>query len=372
MLDILRKELSKQDIDWLLSLGQREHLETGKILLQPQNSLQDLCIVLEGELRATTSTGEQGLGKVYAALEGKDALEEEVGRFAPGEILGEWSLLEQRAVPLTVTASEPTAILRIPLPQLAEKLATDWEFSAHFYKAIALSTLNRMQRLIQACIRRKYLQIQPLQDGALLFSSLRDSDIDWLSQQGNLQQVAPQAVLIASGQRLESFYILLQGILSLAVIPSQPNRLSRVFVALETPNPAVENVLEVELVQLRVGEIAGEAALLGSRLSPFTIRALEAASVLAIPLGVMLLKLQQDSGFASRYYRAIAMLQSSRLQGLIDRLGYGRGRYQIGSSLDEFQHYEDELDMETLDQLSLGGARFAWMLKRLQLRAMEL
>lgn len=371
MPEILLKELSKQDVTWLLSLGQCERLEMGTILLQPQSSLQDLYIILEGELSATTGTGDRGLGEVYAALEGKAALEEEIGRLAPGEILGEWSLLEQPAIPLTVTASQPTTVLRIALLQLEEKLETDSEFSAHFHKTIALLSLNRIERLTQTLIRRKRLKIQPLQDGALLFSSLRDSDIDWLSQQGHLQQVAPQQILIASGQRVKSCYILLQGILSLSVIPSQPNTLNRVFAALETPNPTVESVFEIELVQLRVGEIAGETAILDDRLSSFTIKALDAASVLAIPRDVMLTKLQHDRGFSSRYYRAVAILQLSRLQGLIDRLGYGRGRYQIGGSLSELHHYEDELDMKTLDQLSLGGARLAWMLKRLQLRAIE-
>jgi hypothetical protein len=70
-------------------------------------------------------------------------------------------------------------------------------------------------------------------------------------------------------------------------------------------------------------------------------------------------------GTAVRFYRVQSMLLSGRLQGLIARLGYGRNSYEIGQSLDVSTEYEDELSLDAIDNLTLGGARFDWMLRRL-------
>jgi hypothetical protein len=73
--------------------------------------------------------------------------------------------------------------------------------------------------------------------------------------------------------------------------------------------------------------------------------------------------LQQDLGFATRFYRVAAMLLVERSQELLSRLGYGRRVYHKGQPLDEINHYGDELDLKTLDKVALAGARFDWMIK---------
>jgi len=77
------------------------------------------------------------------------------------------------------------------------------------------------------------------------------------------------------------------------------------------------------------------------RLPSATVKALEDSLVLSIPRQQLAAKLQQDVGFASRFYRVIATLL--RLQGMLSRLGYGRRVYK-GQPLDEAIEYEDELD----------------------------
>jgi hypothetical protein len=61
--------------------------------------------------------------------------------------------------------------------------------------------------------------------------------------------------------------------------------------------------------------------------------------------------------------RSIAI---DRLRSLITRIGYGRRTYNTGQLLDEDIEYEDELDLSVMDQMSLAGTRFKWMLSRLR------
>ena len=61
------------------------------------------------------------------------------------------------------------------------------------------------------------------------------------------------------------------------------------------------------------------------------------------------------------------MLVSARVQALIGRVGYGRSTYQIAGNLSQNYHYADEIDLNTMDSLSLGGAKFDWMLRRLKI-----
>ncbi|MGB6299671.1 MAG: bacteriocin-type transport-associated protein, partial [Rivularia sp. (in: cyanobacteria)] len=57
---------------------------------------------------------------------------------------------------------------------------------------------------------------------------------------------------------------------------------------------------------------------------------------------------------------------SARLESLINRLGYGKSSYQIGQRLSQNIQYDDEIDLNLMENVLLGGARFDWMLKRLK------
>jgi hypothetical protein len=88
--------------------------------------------------------------------------------------------------------------------------------------------------------------------------------------------------------------------------------------------------------------------------------------LLPIPRQELAAKLQQDVGFASRFYRVIATLLSNRLQGMVSSLGYGKRVYSRGQSLNEGIEYEDELELSVLDRMALAGKRFDWMQDRLR------
>jgi CRP-like cAMP-binding protein len=367
MTDILLEELSNSDIQWLKEIGQLQRVNPDTVLIAQQTTVNFLYIVMEGNFIATLTRHEGGrLGRAFAALEDNQSLEQEIGQFSSGEVLGEMTFLDITPAANTIKATEESVVLAIPSEELLEKLLQDFGFASRFYRAIAMLLLERFQSLVQLYLKRRLGQIAPLQDVPLIFGELNDSDVDWMLQKGHLENIASDTILISSGEQVENLYILLQGLVSVFVSEPKKNRLSSVFVALETDDQESSASLGREIGQISKGEILGEIAALDSHRSYSTIKTIESCSVLVIPRQQLILKLQQDPAMAGRFYRVVAKLLSGRLQGLISRLGFGKSSYQVGQRLTPDLQYEDELDLDVMDNLSLGGARFDWMLRRLK------
>ena len=100
------------------------------------------------------------------------------------------------------------------------------------------------------------------------------------------------------------------------------------------------------------GEVLGEISFVDRRPPTATVTALEDADVLAIPKTTLSDKLLEDPGFASRFYRAIAVFLAHRLRTTLLQLGEGGE--------------DDELDLQELDTVSKAGVRFERILRRLQ------
>jgi bacteriocin-type transport-associated protein len=172
-----------------------------------------------------------------------------------------------------------------------------------------------------------------------ILSELADSDLDWMVCNGTKRNCAGGSVLIEEGRPIEELFVVLDGQLSVAIA-------------------AADNK---EIARLGSGEILGELSFLDSRPPTATVTAVEECSVLAIPRSLLSAKLEQDSGFAARFYRALGVFLAARLRQSQQRLGYESGRH-----LDDDVEHEDEIDPELLDGLALAGARFDWMLRRLR------
>lgn len=172
-----------------------------------------------------------------------------------------------------------------------------------------------------------------------ILSELADADLDWMVRHGTKESYPAGKVLIEEGKPIEVLFILLDGHLSVSLA-------------------ALGNK---EIAVLRSGEILGELSFLDSRPPAATVTAGEAVSVLSIPRERLTAKLEEDVGFASRFYRALGVFLASRLRKSQQRLGY-----ESDKILDDDLEHEDELDPELLDHLALAGARFDWMLKRLR------
>lgn len=366
MKKVLIEQLSKSDIRWMIANGDRQEVAAGTVLIRQQRAIETFYIVLEGAFSVTIQADSRSaLASAFAVLENFVNLEEEIAQVASGEVLGELSFFNMIPSAITVKAIENSVVLAFPYQKLLARLNQNSEFASRFYHAIAILLLNRFEHLVKKFTQNRNLKIPPLQDVPLLFGELNDSDIDWMIQHSQIEECSTDTILIQSGQPVEKIYILLQGSVSVSFSEENKSSLTRLFSILETEDH-INFSPGYEISKISKGEILGDTALIDARLSNYTYKALENLQLLSIKKEYLLIKLQQNPARASRFYRVIAMLLSARLQGLISRLGYGRDSYRIGQELSENLSYSDEIDLDEIDNITLGGARFNWMLQRLK------
>ena len=163
---------------------------------------------------------------------------------------------------------------------------------------------------------------------------MSDSDVDWLARSGQRIKSAKGTKLITFGVSLSDVYIVLDGELSV-----QTNK-------------------GFELAKVSSGEILGEMSLVDSRPPSASVVVLQDAVVLALNKAALQAKLDIDTSFGSRFYRAIAIFLSERMRSTVGRMGYGDPN-------DEPPTDTDELDTNVLDNVHLAGARFERLLKKL-------
>jgi CRP-like cAMP-binding protein len=178
-----------------------------------------------------------------------------------------------------------------------------------------------------------FIQLQRLNVKKILlfFSELNNSDLDWFVQKGKRETIAPERLLIREGQISEALYIVVSGSFSVA-IESQDHK---------------------ELARISEGEIVGEVSFIAS------VRSLEESVVLSIPRVQLLSKLQQDTNFSSRFYRAICLCLSDRLRGTVSRLGYGY-------DLDDLESHLGGFGQSMISNLELAEAKFNWLIKNVR------
>lgn len=365
MTQVLLEELIDSDIAWMTEVGHRQDVAANQFLVRQGETLKAFYIVLEGTLAATLADDlKSDLGQVFAAILDHQATVRELFRFSVGEIVGEFSFFNPAQSPISIQTLEAASLLVLPYEQIQLHLTQDLGFASRFHRAIAILLLNRFEQLLANLTRRRGVQLPPLQDGPLLFSELSDRDVDWMIQHAAVEQVAAGQVLIPAGRLVESLYIVMQGLLSLSWVGQQQNTIATVFDRLQGNNEPTGR----EISQISRGEVVGEVGLLNSRLSNVVVKALEPSVLLKLPRQGTLLKLQQDPAMAARFYKVLAILLTSKLDVLINRLAYGQRPYQIGASLSPVVQYENEISDELIDGMTTGGARFDWMLRRLKVK----
>ena len=166
-----------------------------------------------------------------------------------------------------------------------------------------------------------------------IFGDLTQSDISWLADNGTQKTPPSGTVLITAGEPVESLLILLEG--SLEVV---------------TPDGGM-------LAELGTGDIVGEMSLIEQRPPEVSVRVHSSARVLDLPFDVVQAKLESDSGFAARFYRALAVLLSDRLRRANAAAGQGGVNEKPGHS---------ELDDGLLDNLHVAGDRMRRLLALLE------
>jgi len=177
-----------------------------------------------------------------------------------------------------------------------------------------------------------------MQKVLFILGELSDDDIEWMISKGKTQQVMRGTALINEGQPVDALYIILDGSVEILTRATGEN----------------------EVANLGVGEMVGEMSFVDARPPSATVKAIAPATVFVIPRTELEAKMEEDPGFAARFYRAVAIFLSDRLRGTVSQLGYGRNQ-SLASNIE----FADELDSNVLDNVYLAGARFDRMLKRL-------
>jgi bacteriocin-type transport-associated protein len=362
MTEVLLKELSNQDIDWMLATGHRVEIESGTVLIQQGQPLDALYILLDGTLAVSlTHSNANPLGRAFAALEGGTLPGREIARLSSGEMVGEIPFVETYLPSTTVSALAKSLVLTIPKNQLLKKMQQDLEFAAHLYRAIAILLSTRLHQMMAQVGRSTVILSKPqLREALIVFAELHDSDIEWLVAAGRVQEIAADTVLIRSGRPVEALHILLDGALTLNASEEDSNPLMQAFSNLEnSPNQPLER----EFARLSRGDIMGETPFIEAQPPAVTVKALRDSRVLSIPKWRLAAKLLHDVGFAVRFYRVLSILLADKQQSIVQRLGYGRVTYSSGDDLEK--SFANELNNNFLGQVAIAGARFDWMLKRI-------
>lgn len=121
--------LNDLDIEWMINNGSKAELEVGDRLIKKGEAINNLYIVLSGQLSIT-----DGVSDNHIALLGA------------GEIVGEMSFLESRPPSVSVIASKVTKVFCISREMMNSRLANNVEFRANFYYAISLFLSNRLRK----------------------------------------------------------------------------------------------------------------------------------------------------------------------------------------------------------------------------------
>lgn len=168
-----------------------------------------------------------------------------------------------------------------------------------------------------------------------ILGELSDDDIDWLVKIGVRQEVEPGTVLIYEGQAVDTLYILLEGALVVTISALEGRQIAR----------------------LSSGDVVGEMSFVDARPPSATVQTLEQSLVLALSRQILSEKLQQDVGFASRFYRALAILLSNRLRGTVQ---------QLGDDKKPPSEQTRKLELEAAENMAIAEVRFNWLLRRLK------
>jgi CRP-like cAMP-binding protein len=157
---------------------------------------------------------------------------------------------------------------------------------------------------------------------------LNEPDVEWLVANSKRQEIPSGSVIIRQGEPVGSLYLIVSGAFDVVVSIPQQHRVARLY----------------------RGELVGEMSFVDMRPPSATVTAAGDSSALAIAKDDLTRKLDADSAFAARFYRAVSLLLSGRL------------RAAFAEKLDLDAGPEDESEMSILK------ARFEEVERRLELR----
>lgn len=367
MSDVLLSELTSTDIDWVVNVGHLTLLETNTPVQltstqDSQTSEQLVHLVLDGQLSTVEPQQNSTRNSQISSNVDSDCGPRLI--LSSGDILGGETILHLPLPTVSYQATEPTRLMSIPSRALAAKMQQDREFSAHFYRAIAILFSEQLRKLYASSAPWLRDRSHMGRDALTIFGGLRDSDLDWLVSKGKVQRLTTGDFMLQAGRPVDALHIVLDGSFSVALLEGDINPLAVCF------NCPIETASTMTIVNtINKGEIAGAIAFLDSRPLPVTIRALQDSLVLSIPQADFTLKLQQDLAFATRFYTILGTQLAGMLHNALDHSEARESQVAPQSEIEgrSFESVElgEELDLDSLQKMSDGANRFNWMLSRL-------
>jgi CRP/FNR family cyclic AMP-dependent transcriptional regulator len=131
---------------------------------------------------------------------------------------------------------------------------------------------------------------------AAILAQLSDSDIAWIARRSHRQVLPAGAEMIKQGVAIEVLYFIVDG--SAAVV--------------------VEGVGEV--ARLGSGDLIGEISMLDDNAPTASVVTSEISTVLLLRKDLLEVKLEEDLGFAARFYHALAAFLADRLRTTLQRI----------------------------------------------------
>ena len=129
--------------------------------------------------------------------------------------------------------------------------------------------------------------------GALdIFQRLRQEDVHWILASAELKTISVGSVLVREDDPSDRIFFIADGLFEVYVFAGQ----------------------RIKVGQLGPGEVIGEISWLDRKPVSASVQALETSAVLVLSTALLERKLAEDSGFATRFLRALATLIAERLR----------------------------------------------------------
>ena len=152
-----------------------------------------------------------------------------------------------------------------------------------------------------------------------ILGNLEDRDLIWMASVGSARQVEPGDMLIKAGEPLTDLFFVIEG--KFAIVSDGKG----------------------EIAKIGIGDVLGEMSFVEKRSPSVSVRAVDAARVLAVSRDTLLAEFDHNEGFAARFYLALAVFLSDRLRSMTGGTVEGE--------------VENELDEGILDNLHVAGDR---------------
>jgi CRP-like cAMP-binding protein len=125
--------LEDEDVDWLISVGQRQELPPGSVLIDEGQPSDCIFLVLDGLLEVSIGVGEP----------------QSIAQLAAGEVVGEMSFVDGQLPSATVSARQHSIVLAIDSTLLRQQLGQDVWFAARFFKALSILLSSRLRSTVK-------------------------------------------------------------------------------------------------------------------------------------------------------------------------------------------------------------------------------